>query len=56
MVPLDGPIEVEAMIANKDIGFVEAGQPAVVKVEAFPFTRYGTIEATVAESVARRGR
>jgi hemolysin D len=49
VVPLDGPIEVEAMITNKDIGFVEAGQPAVVKVEAFPFTRYGTIEATVAK-------
>jgi hemolysin D len=48
VVPLDAPIEVEAMIANKDIGFVEAGQPAVVKVEAFPFTRYGTIDGNVA--------
>ena len=48
VVPLDGPIEVEAMITNKDIGFVEAGQPAVIKVEAFPFTRYGTINASVA--------
>jgi hemolysin D len=38
VVPLEGPIEVEAMIANKDIGFVEPGQPAIVKIEAFPFT------------------
>jgi len=47
IVPLDGPIEIEAMVANKDIGFVKAGQRAVVKVEAFPFTRYGVIEAEV---------
>jgi hemolysin D len=47
IVPLDGAIEVEAMIANKDIGFVKVGQRAVVKVEAFPFTRYGIIEAEV---------
>ena len=49
IVPLDGAIEIEAMIANKDIGFVEPGQPAIVKVEAFPLTLYGTIDATVAK-------
>jgi hemolysin D len=49
VVPLEGPIEVEAMIANKDIGFVEPGQPAIVKIEAFPFTRYGTVDATVSK-------
>ncbi|MFI5015377.1 MAG: HlyD family type I secretion periplasmic adaptor subunit [Hyphomicrobiales bacterium] len=47
IVPLEGPMEIEAMIANKDIGFVKVGQPAVIKIEAFPFTRYGTIDATV---------
>jgi hemolysin D len=54
IVPLDGPIEIEAMILNKDIGFVHPGQAAVVKVEAFPFTRYGTIDATVTR-VSRDG-
>lgn len=49
VVPLDGPIEVEAMITNRDIGFVEVGQAAVVKVEAFPFARYGTIDAKIAK-------
>jgi len=49
IVPFEGPMEIEAMIENKDIGFVEAGQPAVVKIDAFPFTRYGTIDATVAK-------
>ena len=38
VVPLDGPIEVEVMLANKDIGFVKLGQTAIVKIEAFPFT------------------
>ena len=47
VVPLDGPIEIEALITNKDIGFVQAGQRAIVKVDAFPFTKYGTIDATV---------
>jgi hemolysin D len=47
IVPLGAPIEIEALIQNKDIGFVEAGQTAVVKVESFPFTRYGTVEGAV---------
>jgi hemolysin D len=47
VVPLDGPIEVEALVHNQDIGFVDMGQPAVVKIDAFPFTRYGTIEGAV---------
>ena len=47
IVPPDAPLEIEAMILNKDIGFVHTDQPAVVKVEAFPFTRYGTIDGTV---------
>lgn len=47
IVPFDGPIEIEAMIQNQDIGFVEPGQAAVVKIESFPFTRFGTIDGTV---------
>ncbi len=47
IVPLDTPIEVEAFIKNKDIGFIEPDQPAAVKIDAFPFTRYGTVEGTV---------
>jgi hemolysin D len=47
IVPLDSPIEIEALIKNQDIGFVEPGQAAVVKIESFPFTRYGTIDGTV---------
>lgn len=34
-------------IANLDIGFVNAGQMATVKLETFPYTRYGTVAAQV---------
>jgi hemolysin D len=48
VVPKDQALEVEARVLNKDIGFVRAGQSVTVKVESFPFTRYGVIEGTVA--------
>jgi hemolysin D len=47
IVPDGAGLEIEAYVENKDIGFVEAGQPAIVKIESFPFTRYGVLEATV---------
>ena len=47
IVPVGAPIEIEALIQNKDIGFVEVGQSAVVKVESFPFSRYGTVDGSV---------
>src|SRR5262249_43356362 len=47
IVPEGAPLEVVALVLNKDIGFVKVGQKVVVKVESFPFTRYGTIDGTV---------
>ncbi|MET0534706.1 MAG: HlyD family type I secretion periplasmic adaptor subunit [Steroidobacter sp.] len=52
IVPKGEELIVEAMVLNKDIGFVREGQPAEVKLEAFPFTRYGVIDGTV-ESISR---
>ncbi|HPT50726.1 MAG TPA: HlyD family type I secretion periplasmic adaptor subunit [Accumulibacter sp.] len=49
IVPRDEAVEVEAFVENKDIGFVNVGQRAAVKVETFPFTKYGTIEAEVTQ-------
>lgn len=43
----DGTLEVEALVENKDIGFIRAGQRATVKVESFPYTRYGYLKGTV---------
>jgi hemolysin D len=47
IVPVDAQVTAEVVIDNKDIGFVNAGQPVAVKLETFPFTRYGTVEARV---------
>jgi hemolysin D len=47
VVPYEDQLEVEAMVENKDIGFVKRGQPVEVKVETFPFTRYGLIEGRI---------
>ena len=48
VVPDSGELIVEAQVLNRDAGFVEAGQPVTVKLEAFPFTRYGTLEGKLA--------
>jgi len=50
VVPDGVPLEVEAMVLNKDIGFVSAGQSAEVKVESFPFTKYGLIDGEVLQT------
>lgn len=52
VVPNRGGIEVEAKILNRDVGFVRAGQHAAVKIEAFPFTRYGSVPGRV-RSISR---
>jgi hemolysin D len=47
IVPKDAQVTAEVVVDNKDIGFVNAGQIAAIKLETFPFTRYGTVDATV---------
>ncbi|MEC7118315.1 MAG: HlyD family type I secretion periplasmic adaptor subunit [Pseudomonadota bacterium] len=47
IVPKDTMTEVEAVIENKDIGFVMEGQTAAVKIDTFKFTKYGTLPAKV---------
>jgi hemolysin D len=47
IVPLDESLEVEAFLGNNDVGFVQAGQSAKIKVATYPFTKYGVIGATV---------
>ncbi len=47
VVPDSTEVTAEVSIANLDIGFVNAGQKAEVKLETFPYTRYGTVPATV---------
>jgi membrane fusion protein, hemolysin D len=47
VVPETDRVEVEALVANKDAGFVAEGQHAQVKLDAYPFTRYGTVPGRV---------
>ena len=47
IVPSGSRLEIEAMISNRDIGFVEPGQSAEIKVDTFNFTRYGLIHGNV---------
>ena len=44
LTPIGGKLQVEALVANLDIGFVKPGQNAVIKVDAFPFTRFGALQ------------
>jgi hemolysin D len=47
LVPSDSHLEIEAMVSNRDIGFVEPGQKAEIKVDTFNFTRYGLLHGRV---------
>ena len=52
VVPADASLEVEAMVSNRDIGFVHIGQEAQIKIDTFNFTRYGLLHGRVV-SVSR---
>lgn len=47
VVPQDHPVEVEAQVKNKDVGFVREGQSVEIKIETFQFTLYGTVPGHV---------
>jgi len=47
VVPDSDQVTAEVAIANQDIGFVNAGQEAEIKLETFSFTKYGTVKARV---------
>jgi hemolysin D len=47
IVPEGTPLEVNAVVMNKDIGYVKEGQTCVIKVDTFDFQKYGTIEGIV---------
>lgn len=45
VVPLDDKLLVEALIRPEDIAFLRPGQQARVRLTAYNFTRYGSLEA-----------
>ena len=60
VVPQDSHLEIEATLANDDVGFVHAGQDAEIKVHTFNYTRYGVLHGAVLsvspDTIARDGR
>jgi hemolysin D len=47
VVPRDSKLEIEAVITNRDVGFIHAGQDAEIKVDTFTFTKYGLLHGRV---------
>lgn len=47
LVPSQDKIEVDATVANRDIGFIRPGQDVEIKVDTFNFTRYGLLQGKV---------
>jgi hemolysin D len=47
IVPNDSRLEIEAMVSNRDIGFIHTGQNAEIKIDTFNFTRYGLLHGEV---------
>jgi hemolysin D len=47
LVPQGEPLFADVMIRNEDIGFVQPGQNAQVKLAAFPFQKYGLLQGKV---------
>jgi len=47
IVPSDSQLEIEAMVSNRDVGFVHAGDEVEIKVDTFDFTRFGLLHGKV---------
>ncbi len=59
VVPADARLEAEAMVSNRDIGFVVPGQTAEIKIDTFNFTKYGLLHGqvmTVSQDVITRDK
>ena len=49
IVPSGANLEIEAYVSNSDIGFIRKGDKATVKIDAFTYSVYGSLDATVTE-------
>ncbi len=47
VVPADSRLEIDALVSNRDVGFIHTGQEAEIKVDTFSFTKYGLLHGTV---------
>lgn len=47
IVPVEKELQVEALVSPTDIGNLEVGQPVKVKVSAYDFSRYGSVQGVL---------
>ncbi|CDL83639.1 Putative secretion protein (fragment) [Xenorhabdus szentirmaii DSM 16338] len=47
IVPDELPQEIEVKINNKNMGFIHEGQAVIIKIDSFPYTRYGYLTGKV---------
>ena len=47
MVPADTKLVLKAFVLNRDIGYVKVGQKVDIKLDTFPFQRYGVIHGKI---------
>ena len=45
--PENSPLEVDVVVSNRDVAFIAQNQDVEVKVDAYPFTRYGLLKGHV---------
>lgn len=47
LIPLDEPLEAEVDVLPKDVGLLRKGDKAKLKLDAFPFQKYGTLQGSI---------
>jgi HlyD family secretion protein len=47
LVPLDAPLEALVYVEPTDIGYIRQGDPAYIKLDTYPFQKYGYLEGTL---------
>lgn len=47
IVPEGTPLIIEASLSNDDIGYAKVGQPVNIKIDTYPFQRYGSLNGTL---------
>lgn len=48
LAPVDAPLEAEAEITTRDVGFIRVGDEATLKIDAFNVAEHGTVAGRVA--------
>ena len=47
LVPVNAPVEAELAIASMDVGFIAVGDPVTLKLDAYPYIRFGFAQGVV---------